>query len=156
VLETNIAAYETERPKIIEARANIEPRVLGSQLGSVANQLLQLFAQHFANQPRVTRDLKLLSDICDRLSDIGEQMNALDQASGEPLNKKNVTVVDDRVRRFEAEWAEIAKAKAQQAVQQQQKAQAPAVKTTSALKKPAAPAPAAGPQITIAPKKGQS
>ena len=142
VLEQNLAAYTEERARIAQALAETSPRDRGGQLATVANRLFQIYQQQFAGQSRSTRDLKLLSDINDRLSDIAELSAELDQQHDEPLNRKNRTIFEERTRRYEAEWMEIAKAKAQAA----QKAQAGQVVVQRA------PAPVA-PQIRIEPKK---
>ncbi|MFO0744174.1 MAG: hypothetical protein U1F43_00680 [Myxococcota bacterium] len=147
VITQNLEAYEAERPRIEQALAETAPRERGGQLAAVANRLFQVYQQSFAGQSRATRDLKLLSDICDRLTDVAEQMVELDRVHDEPLTRKNVPVVDDRLRRYEAEWLEIAKAKTAAA----QKAATPAAPAGRGGAPANAPAP--GPQIKIEPKK---
>lgn len=120
VIDQNLAAYEAERPRIAAAREETNPRERGGQLAAVANKLFEIYQKHFAGQARATRDLKLLSDICDRLADIADQMAEIDKAADEPLNRKNIPVVDERLKRYEAEWVEISKAKVQAAQGQAQ------------------------------------
>lgn len=142
VLAQNLSSYRVERGLIAEAHDKVGMRDRTNHLGAAANQMFQLYQQHFAGQDRVTRDLKLLNDICDRLTDLAEQIASHDQAHVEPINRKNLPIVEDRLRRYESEWLEIAKAKS-----------AASEKQTQAAAKGAAKAPAPGPQITIAPKK---
>jgi len=150
-LEQQLTALASERDAIVGAIAATNPRERGGQLALVANRLFELYQKQFAGQARSTRDLKLLSDINDRLTDIAEQMVAIDQEHDEPLNRKNIPIVEERTRRYEAEWLEIAKAKAQAAQQAQQAGPGSAQAGTAGKGK--APAPAPGPQIRIEPKK---
>lgn len=154
VIDQNLEAYVAERERIVKALADTSARERGGQLALVANRLFQLYQQQFAGQSRATRDLKLLSDLNDRLTDIAEQMAALDREHDEPLNRKNIPVVEERVRRYEAEWVEIAKAKTQaaQAAAKAQSAGQGGQPTVNMLGKKA-PAPPVAPQIRIEPKK---
>jgi hypothetical protein len=93
----------------------VSTRDRSNQLGMVANQLFQIYQREFAGQARATRNLQLLSDLCDRLGELSELMTEHDTATEEPLNRKNMPTVDERLRRYESEWMEIAKAKAPQA-----------------------------------------
>ncbi len=136
LLNSHLVAWKSELPLLLAARAAIEPRDLTNQLGAVANQLFQLYQREFAGKERGSRNLQLLSDMCDRLTEVGELMTLHDTATREAINRKNVPVVDERLRRYESEWVEIAKAKAAQA----QAAGAPtAVAGASRATKPAGP-----------------
>lgn len=133
VLTNELAARREERAAIADALAETTPRERGGQLGLVANQLFQVYAREFAGKDRATRNLQLLGSMCDRLTDLAEQMAELDRASDDPINRKNRPVVEDRERAYEREWVAIAQAKAEQAAKQgaaqakaQTKAAAPA------------------------------
>ncbi|MBL8784317.1 MAG: hypothetical protein JNJ59_05395 [Deltaproteobacteria bacterium] len=149
VLTQHITAWETERPLIAKAREEIQARDLTNQLGLVANKLFQIYQQQFAGQDRATRNLQLLSDVCDRLGDVSDQMAAHDLTSAEKINRKNTPLVEDRVRRYETEWIEIAKVKAQIAEQQARQAGQPGQPAKG--QPPTRPIPMPG--ITIAEKK---
>jgi len=112
LLDSHLAAWKTELPLLIAAKEGIQPRDLTNQLGAVANQLFQTYQREFAGKERSTRNLQLLSDLCDRLTEVGELMTQHDTATREAINRKNVPIIDDRLRRYEAEWVEIGKAKA--------------------------------------------
>lgn len=115
VLTNELAARREERAAIAEALAATTPRERGGQLGLVANQMFQVYARDFAGKDRGTRNLQLLGNVCDRLTDIAEQMAELDAAGDDPINRKNRPVVEDRERAYEREWMAIAQAKAEQA-----------------------------------------
>lgn len=157
VLDQNLGAYRNERKLIVEAHDKVEVRDRTNHLGQAANQMFQLYQQHFAGQQRVTRDLKLLSDICDRLTEIAIQMAEHDATHAETLNRKNLPVVEDRLRRYEAEWVEIMKAKTQAAEQQAARGQAPE-KPAQAAAAPSQPAPqgplAGRPPVQVGPQIG--
>ncbi|MCC6625710.1 MAG: hypothetical protein IT385_31030 [Deltaproteobacteria bacterium] len=144
-LEQQLNAFTLERDSIAKAIAETPVRERGGQLALVANRLFELYQKQFAGQSRATRDLKLLSDINDRLSDVAEQMATIDREHDEPLNRKNVPIVEERARRYEAEWLEIAKAKTQAA-------QAAAQQATKPGAAAAAKAPVPVPGIRIEPK----
>lgn len=162
--------WKTERANIVRALEGVSPRDRTNHLGAVANQLFQLYQREFAGKPRVTRDLQLLSDLCDRLAEVADLMAEHDRATGEAINRKNLPVVEERVRRYEAEWFEIGKAQAEAAQKQAQPAPAapqPAPHASSTTlgapqplpnialgaPQPLPKIPAPLPGITIAPKK---
>jgi hypothetical protein len=111
IVEQHLAGFKRERTLIDEAASKATPREFTTSLGAAANQIFKTWDQHFAGQNRTTRDVKLLSDMCDRLTDIAEQMTALDARTEEPINRRNLGLVDERLRLFESEWVEIVKAK---------------------------------------------
>lgn len=129
VVDQNLASYRNEHALITEALAKVPVRDRTNHLGQAANQMFQLYQEHFAGKQRTTRDLKLLSDICDRLTEVAIQMADHDARHAETVNRKNLPIVEDRLRRYEAEWIEINKAKAQEA--QAQGVQAPSTPPTT-------------------------
>ena len=140
LLQQHLTAWQAERPQLVRARASTSARDLSSLLGQVALQLGEIYQRGFAGKERASCDLQVLSDVCDRLTEVLELMEAHDQETAEPLNRKNLALVDERLRRYETEWGEIAKA---QRVAVQQAAQAAVPKSPARL-----------PGITLAPKKG--
>ena len=122
LLNLHLASWQKELVLIREARAEAEPRDMTNQLGGVANLMFQVYQREFAGKDRTTRDLQLLSEVCDRLAEIGNLMAAHDKKH-EPINRKNIPIVEDRLRRYEQEWIEINKAK-QPAAQASAQAQA--------------------------------
>lgn len=125
VLLKSLELWRAEVPELDKAIANVAPRDVSNQLGLVANQLFQVYQREYAGQARVTRNLQRLSEVCDRLAEIAELMARHDAAHAEPVNRRNMPVVDERLRRYEAEWTEIAKAKAQAQAQAPQGAGTP-------------------------------
>lgn len=144
LLTLHLASWQKELVLIREARATIEPRDLTNQLGGVANLMFQVYQRDFAGKDRTTRDLQLLSECCDRLAEIGDLMAAHDKKR-EPINRKNIPIVEDRLRRYEQEWIEVNKAKQPQlqaAMQAQAAATRPAETSASGISiAPKAPAP---------------
>jgi len=124
LLREQLEGWRIERGQIVAAQEQTAARDRTNHLGAVANQLFQLYQREFAGKPRATRNLQLLSDLCDRLAEIGDLMAEHDRKTGEAINRKNLPVVDERVRRYEAEWFEIGKVKAEAAQQQPQPAPA--------------------------------
>lgn len=143
LLRQQLANWRAERAEIALAKESTAARELTSQLGAVANQLFQIYQREFAGKPRNTRNLQLLSDVCDRLTEVADLMAEHDRATREPINRKNLPVVDERVRRYEAEWFEIGKAIAEQAQKQAASGAAQAPRPAAAL-----------PGISIAKKEG--
>lgn len=109
-LEPQLDGWRAELPQIEQAHGEADPRQRTSQLGGMANQLFQIYQREFAGQARATRDLERLSDVCDRLGELSELMIEHDQATSEPINRKNMPLVEERLRHYEQEWNEIAKA----------------------------------------------
>jgi hypothetical protein len=117
LVEQHLAGFRRERALIEEAHTKASPREITTALGAAANQIFKRYDTNFAGQDRTTRDLKQLSEMCDRLTDIAEQMSALDAKTEEPINRRNLALVEERVRHYESEWTEIGKAKAAAAEQ---------------------------------------
>ena len=71
--------------------------------------------ERFAGQNRTTRDVELLSALCDRLSEIERQMDKI--ATVQPLtaNERNLEMARDALGMLEDEWAEVSKAQAESA-----------------------------------------
>jgi len=125
-----LALYESELGLVKTARDTAPPRDAGGLLAQSANAIFETYQKNYAGQSRHTRDLRLLSDLCDRLADIGAQMKICADEVADQSLRKNEEIVGDRRRLYENEWVEIAKAKAEAA-----KA-TPEVKSTTATAAP--------------------
>lgn len=104
-----LPGLRAEVDAIAATHAAARPRERAHALGAAANHIFGLYAEHFAGQNRATRNLRLLGDLCERLDAILGQMLALDP--DDPINAKNVGVVEDRLAAYEREWVEVAKAR---------------------------------------------
>ena len=112
ILDQQLTLWRETLALIRVAKAEVPPRAQTDLLGGIANQLFAMYADHFAGQARVSRDLGLLSGICDRLGDVLDLMTAHQAAQGDPSNHKNIGIVEERLRVYESEWVEIHNAKA--------------------------------------------
>jgi hypothetical protein len=110
-LREELGIWLNERPLIAAAQAAATPEARGAALATVANALFSRYQQDFAGQARATRDLALLTTLCDRLTDVDGQMRALSELTSDPVLRKNQAIVEERLRLWEAEWMEISRAK---------------------------------------------
>ncbi|MEO1269290.1 MAG: hypothetical protein AAFX99_14395 [Myxococcota bacterium] len=107
-----VYAEELEAVQIARSRANVTDLVLN--LGHAANQEMNTYRENFAGKDRASRDLALLSGICDRLGEIERQMRTIDQEhpGTSSTNNRNLHLVRDHIRVYEAEYDRIAEAQA--------------------------------------------
>ncbi|TNF27487.1 MAG: hypothetical protein EP329_19330 [Deltaproteobacteria bacterium] len=110
-IEERLPGLTTEADAIAESVAETSPRDRANLLGAAANRIFELYTEHFAGQSRLTRNLVLLSDMCDRLGSIRDQMERL-LPDDDTLTPNNLHIVETRLASYEQEWVEIAKAKA--------------------------------------------
>jgi hypothetical protein len=103
--------YAAELEAIQATHAEAHPRDVTGALGAAANDIFALYQDHFAGQSRSTRNPRLMSEMCDRLTSIHTQMEALQTRSDDPVNAKNLGVVEGRLATYEDEWAAIVAAK---------------------------------------------
>jgi len=111
IVSERVAPLGAEADEIAKALAETPARDRANLLGAAANRIIELYAEHFAGQSRLTRNLGLLSDMCDRLGAIRDQMEAL-LPEDETITPNNLHIVETRLAAYEQEWVEIAKAKA--------------------------------------------
>ena len=76
-------------------------------LGGAANELFEEYRSSFDGQDRKTRDLALLTRICDDLSDLRRQMLDLAKADENPMNEGNLQIVSSQLSQFEKEYEAI-------------------------------------------------
>jgi hypothetical protein len=111
-IRADLDLWRNERAAIRAAHEEAGPEARAGALATVANALFARYQEHFAGQPRATRDLDLLSMLCDRLTDVDSQMRALFLRTSDPVLRRNQALVEDRLRVWETEWIEIGRAKA--------------------------------------------
>jgi hypothetical protein len=111
------ALYVNEVAQVRAAHAAAPVSDASNQLALAANKVFEGYQQNFAGQSRGTRNLQMLSEMCDRLHDIQAQMHTLATAHDDAMARKNEGIVEERVLVYETEWIEIAKAKTQMAEQ---------------------------------------
>ncbi|MFU8806979.1 MAG: hypothetical protein ACNA8W_24440, partial [Bradymonadaceae bacterium] len=81
-------------------------------LGAEANALMAEYREHFAGKDRATRDLGLLSRLCDGMRDITLQMEALEKRDPSDVNARNLNIVLDSWSMYEAEYKRVEQARA--------------------------------------------
>lgn len=107
-----IAFYRTELDEIRKARQDTKFPDLVGALGTAANEIFAEYRKHFAGQDRRTRDLALLSKLCDQLYEVAHQMDDLDRVREDEMNLHNLSIVLDNLRFYEREYDEVGKAQA--------------------------------------------
>jgi hypothetical protein len=111
IVENQLATYRAELVEIRKARQQAPFADLMGMLGGAANELFDEYRKNFSGQDRRTRDLALLSRICDDLADIRRQMIDLSRADANEMNASNLQIVTSQLAQFEEEWEAISKAK---------------------------------------------
>lgn len=113
IVEQSLGTYRNELVEIRKARQTTKISDLQGQLGGAANEVFEAYRKGFAGQDRRTRDLDLLSTICDQLAEIGKQMASLGAFEPTDQNTRNLQIVTDQRVLFEREYTAIEDAKAQ-------------------------------------------
>jgi hypothetical protein len=112
IVEQSLTTYRHELEEIRKARQATRLTDLQGMLGGTANEIFNEYGQHFAGQDRRTRDLALLSDLCDRLGEVYRQMWDLGRAEPTEMNDRNLAIVTEQLVMFEREYVAIEEAKA--------------------------------------------
>lgn len=105
IVGDRLEAYRNELTAIREARENASIDDVNNSLGLAANTILSEYGENFAGQSRTTRDLELLSGLCDRMGEVERQMVALARVTDMP----NLGIARDALSMFEREYREIEK-----------------------------------------------
>ena len=113
IVEQSLGTYRSELTEIRKARQTTKIADLQGMLGGAANEVFEAYRKAFAGQDRRTRDLDLLTTICDQLGEIGKQMASLGAFEPTDQNTKNLQIVTDQRVLFEREYTMIEEAKAQ-------------------------------------------
>lgn len=116
VVSQSLGTYKTELTEIRKSREGTRFVDLQGMLGGAANEIFEEYRKNFAGSDRRTRDLALLTTICDSLAEIARQMNELDRAEPNEQNSRNLQIVTDQRVLFEREYELIEQAK-QQSIQ---------------------------------------
>jgi hypothetical protein len=111
IVNDNLSMYETEVAEIKKVRASTKLIDLMGNLGSAANDAMAEYREAFAGKDRATRDLDLLSKLCDQMGEIARQMSDLGRVEKNEMNVKNLAIVSDNLVMLENEYREIQKAK---------------------------------------------
>lgn len=111
IVEESLRTYRTELDEVRRSREGTRFTDIQGMLGGAANEVFAQYAQQFAGQDRRTRDLQVLSDLCDQLSEIGRQMWDLGRAEPNDNNTRNLQIVTEQRVMFEREYTNIEEAR---------------------------------------------
>jgi hypothetical protein len=110
VVRDSLAQYQKEIELIEEAQKSGTPDDQASVLATLANNQFAVYQGHFAGEPRVSRRPALLMRVVGTLKKIRERMVALrDGGLQIEFNDKNIGIVEDRLKTYDAELAEVRK-----------------------------------------------
>lgn len=112
IVEAQLETYRDEFDHIQNARREAQVESLPGNYGAAANRAMDKYRENFAGQNRATRDLELLSRICDELLDQARLMRELDQTQYFEANRDNLNIVLDSASVYQNEYNEIRKAQA--------------------------------------------
>ncbi|MEQ1507625.1 MAG: hypothetical protein ABMB14_35670 [Myxococcota bacterium] len=107
-IDQAIALYHREADAIRAARRGGSLPEQGSRLADLANTQFALYGAQFANHSRLSRQPRTLKRVIAGLDEIRRGMQSL-QLSGfdEPNNRRNITIVDERLKVYRRELDEI-------------------------------------------------
>lgn len=110
VVRDNLTQYQSEIELIETAQNTGTPEEQASALASLANAQFSIYQAHFAGEPRVSRRPALLMRIVSSLKKVHERMVAF-RSGGLDLdfNTRNIGIVEDRLKVYESELAEVRK-----------------------------------------------
>ncbi len=112
VIRDQITRYRAELEALVEAHGAVSLDTRVGLLGGAANEMMALYREHFAGQDRATRNLSLLSLMCDRLGEVEQQMTGIGRSASSAANTRNVTLVRQTLRAWEEEYTKIAEVQA--------------------------------------------
>ncbi len=110
-VQQNLELYRSELEEIRKVRKETAVRDLAGALGGAANDVFAEYGKEFAGKERRTRDLDLMSKLCDQLRDVALQMREIDDNIDLDINAKNLAIVEERWATYEDEYRRIAEAK---------------------------------------------
>jgi hypothetical protein len=111
VVEGALQQYTAELAEVRAAREATPLKDIMGQLGLAANEVMDDYAKGFEGQDRRSRDLDLLSTLCDRLGEIGRQMEDFARFEDNEMNNRNIAIVTANRRMLEREYSLIEEAK---------------------------------------------
>jgi hypothetical protein len=107
LIASQLETYRDELDQVQQAKRQTPADEMVGQLGSAANWAMAQYREHFAGEDRSTRDLEMLSRICDELLDMGKQMRALEIEVQGDANDENLTIVLDNLMLYQDEYEQI-------------------------------------------------
>lgn len=110
VVRDNLARYQSEIELVDQAQKSGTPEERASVLATLANAQFTVYQSHFAGEPRVSRRPALLMRVVSSLKKIHQRMVEFRDGGLElEFNTKNIGIVEERLKVYESELAEIRK-----------------------------------------------
>ncbi len=113
IVAAALVQYRTELAEIRKVRESTPLVDIMGSLGAAANEVMEEYGKSYEGQDRKTRDLDLLSNLCDRMAEIGRQMADLDRAEANEMNARNLGIVISNRVMLEREYTLIEQARGQ-------------------------------------------
>lgn len=110
VVEQQLQLFRSELEEIRSARKATPLADLMGVLGGEANTLFAEYREGFAGKDRRRVSREKLGIICDKLYELGKQMDELSRVETNESNEKNLDVVTSQLSQFETEFAEVSTA----------------------------------------------
>ncbi len=111
IVVDHLKLYRREIREIKKSRSEASAEQLIDALANAANALMGEYRENFAGQNRATRNLDLLSGICDRMGELERQMTNIERKTQNTTNHRNLNIVRDMLTLYDREYTEIQKAK---------------------------------------------
>ncbi len=112
IVRQNLEMYRAELKEIRNALADMTFEQDAGNYGAAANQVMDQYREHFAGQDRNSRDLDLLSSLCDQMGELKRLMTELAARESLDANEKNLEIVSDTIVMYEAEYRNVEQAQA--------------------------------------------
>ena len=101
------SAYEAELVEIRKAKESEDLDRIVRAFGEAVDQVMSEYGENFAGKDRGTRDLNLLSSLCDRMGECENQLTKLLEIRESTQNEHNLAVSRDMQHLLEREWRKI-------------------------------------------------
>jgi hypothetical protein len=107
LVKQNLSTYRDELKKIKDTRKQTALTQRVGELGGAANEIFAVYRENFAGKNRSTRDLALLAEQIELLSQVGKQMDEIDRAEDDEVNAKNLALVMDMLYLYHREYTSV-------------------------------------------------
>ena len=113
IVRQNMEMYKAELKEIEAARDTTSTEDLANMLGGAANDVMADYREHFAGMDRATRNLDMLSFLCDEMYELALQMRQIRQKDPSlEFNANNLSIVLNNLHLYQAEYGRVKEAKA--------------------------------------------
>ncbi len=115
IVAERLADWRSELAAVREQRQSTPLLTMVEALGEAVEPVLATYNEEFAGLDRLTRELGLLTVLCDALGELERQMERIGSVEQLTANERNLQMVRDAMVMFEKEWQAIAEAKTEAA-----------------------------------------